>query len=150
MAGIALRSPAFSDHDLLPQRLSKPGGNVSPPLQWEDVPDGTEELVLLCEDPDAGGTPFLHWLVTGIDPATGGFGEGEVPASGREWSNDFGTVGWGGPQPPVGDEPHRYFFRLYAVSEPPRLPARPRATDVHRAVQGHELASGHLVGRFAR
>jgi Raf kinase inhibitor-like YbhB/YbcL family protein len=150
MAGITLRSPAFSDHELMPERLSRRGGNISPPLQWSDVPDDASELVLLCEDPDAPGEPFLHWLVTGIDPATGGVGEGEAPASGREWPNDFGAVGWGGPQPPVGDDPHRYFFRLYAVSGPLRLPARPRVGDVPGAVSGQELASGTLVGRFAR
>jgi hypothetical protein len=151
MGGITLQSPAFTDHDLMPERLSRPGGNVSPPLQWSQVPERTEELVLLCEDPDAGPEPFLHWLVTGIDPATpGGFGEGEMPAGGRQWRNGFGTTGWGGPQPPVGDEPHRYVFRLYALPEPPQLPTRPRARDVHRAVSGRELASGTLVGRFAR
>lgn len=150
MADIALRSPAFADHDLLPERLSRPGGNASPPLQWSQVPSGTSELVLLCEDPDAGPEPFLHWLVTGIDPATGGFGEDDAPASGTQWPNDFGATGWGGPQPPVGDEPHRYFFRLYALPEAPALPAHPSARDVHQAVDGHASATGNLVGRFAR
>jgi Raf kinase inhibitor-like YbhB/YbcL family protein len=150
MAGITLRSAAFADHDLMPERLSLNGGNVSPPLQWSGVPEGTAELVLLCEDPDAGRQPFLHWLVTGIDPATGEFGEGEQPASGHEWTNDFGGEGWGGPRPPAGDDPHRYFFRLYAVSGPLRLPNRPTVQDVHRAVEERELASGTVVGRFAR
>jgi Raf kinase inhibitor-like YbhB/YbcL family protein len=150
MAGITLRSSAFGDHDPMPGRLSRSGGNISPPLEWSDVPDGADQLVLLCEDPDAGPEPFLHWLVTGIDPAAGGFGEGETPPGGRQWPNGFGTAGWGGPQPPVGDEPHRYIFRLYAVSQPPELPPRPRVNDVRRAVAGHELASGTLVGTFAR
>lgn len=150
MAGITLQSPAFADHDLLPERLSRPGGNASPPLRWSGVPEATQQLVLLCEDPDAGPEPFLHWLVTGIDPAAGGVGEGETPAGGQQWPNGFGTTGWGGPQPPVGDPPHRYVFHLYALPEPPRLPERPRTGDVHRAVSGHELASGTLVGRFAR
>jgi Raf kinase inhibitor-like YbhB/YbcL family protein len=151
MADLTLRSPAFSDHDLMPERLSRQGGNVSPPLRWAGAPAGTSELVLLCEDPDAPSPePFLHWLVTGVDPATDGTGEGDLVPSGREWPNGFGTTGWGGPQPPVGDGPHRYFFRLYAVSAPPELPARPTVSDVHRAVAALELASGTLVGRFAR
>jgi Raf kinase inhibitor-like YbhB/YbcL family protein len=150
MAGVTLRSSAFNDHDLMPERLSKLGGNASPPLEWSGVPDDAAELVLLCEDPDAGAEPFLHWLVTGIDPATSEVAEGRVPPNGREWTNGFGTTGWGGPQPPKGDAPHRYFFHLYAVSEPLDLPAQPRATEVRQAAEKHELASGTLVGTFAR
>jgi Raf kinase inhibitor-like YbhB/YbcL family protein len=150
MAGLELRSSAFNDHDLMPGRLSKPGGNVSPPLQWSGVPDGTEELVLLVEDQDSVGEPFLHWLVTGIDPSAGGFGEGQTPPGGQEWTNGFGATGWGGPQPPIGDNPHRYFFHLYAVSQPLDLPVQPDSTDVRQAAEQQELASGTLVGEFAR
>lgn len=149
MAGIELRSSAFNDHDLMPGRLSKPGGNVSPPLQWAGIPDGTEELVLLCEDFDAP-QPFLHWLVTGIEPGTNGVGEGQVPDGGKEWPNGFGSTGWGGPQPPKGDNPHRYFFHLYAVSRPLDVPETPMAEDVRRAAEQQELASGTLVGTFYR
>ena len=79
MAGIMLRSTAFNDHDLIPGRFSRQGGNVSPPLEWSQVPDSAGELVLIVEDPDAGKTPFLHWLVTGISPGSGGVAEGGVP-----------------------------------------------------------------------
>lgn len=147
---LQLSSPAFTDHDVMPERLSRPGGNVSPPLEWTGVPDGTRELMLLCEDPDASPEPFLHWLVTGIDPATRAVGEGETPASGQEWSNGFGGTGWGGPQPPVGGGQHRYIFRLYAMAEPPELPPRPGAADVRHAAEDHAIAGGNLVGRFAR
>lgn len=150
MADLQLRSSAFSDHDMMPARLSRLASNVSPPLTWSQPPDGTAELVLLVEDPDAGEPPFLHWLVTGIDPRASEVAEGEVPAGGRESVNGFGDVGWGGPQPPKGDPPHRLFFRLYAVDQPLSLPERPGTRDVHRAVQDHELASGVLVGMFQR
>jgi Raf kinase inhibitor-like YbhB/YbcL family protein len=150
MAGIELRSTAFNDHDMMPGRLSKPGGNMSPPLQWSGVPDGTEELVLLVEDPDAGPQPFLHWLVTGIDPGTSGIGEGEAPPGGQQWPNGFGATGWSGPQPPIGDNPHRYFFRLYALPQPLDVTSPPQAEDIRKAAEKRELASGTLVGRFAR
>jgi Raf kinase inhibitor-like YbhB/YbcL family protein len=150
MADIQMRSTGFNDHDLMPDRISRTGGNMSPELEWSGVPDTAEELVLLVEDPDTGPTPFLHWLVTGIDSAAGGVGEGQVPARGREWPNDFGETGWAGPQPPRGDNPHRYFFRLYAIDQPLDLPERPQVPDVHRALAGRELASGVLVGTFGR
>lgn len=150
MADLQLRSSAFNDHDLMPERLSRFGDNTSPPLTWSGVPENTAELVLLVEDPDASDPPFLHWLVTGIHPGVSEVPEGRVPAGGVESVNGFGTSGWGGPRPPKGDNPHRYFFRLYAVDQPLRLPDNPGSADVHRAVAGHELASGVLVGTFAR
>lgn len=150
MANIELRSSAFNDHDMMPRRLSRLGSNVSPPLTWSAPPEETAELMLLVEDPDAEELPFLHWLVYGIDPAVRSVDEGQVPDGGRESINGFGEVGWGGPQPPKGEPPHRYFFRLYALDEPLRLPERPGIQDVHRAVRGHELASGVLVGLFQR
>ncbi|MGR6320824.1 YbhB/YbcL family Raf kinase inhibitor-like protein [Micromonospora soli] len=149
MAGIMLRSTAFNDHDLLPGRFSREGGNVSPPLEWSQVPEATE-LVLMVEDPDAGKAPFLHWLVTGISPRSEGVVEGGVPLGGREWPNDFGTTGWAGPHPPPHEDPHRYFFRLYALERPIDLPDSPQAEDVHRALTDKEFASGTMVGTFYR
>ncbi|MFY1670815.1 YbhB/YbcL family Raf kinase inhibitor-like protein [Plantactinospora sp. WMMB334] len=145
-----MRSQAFNDHDRLPARFSRDGGNVSPPLEWSDIPAEATELVLLVEDRDAGTTPFLHWLVTGIEATSGGVAEGGTPPGGRAWPNGFGTAGWGGPHPPADDDPHRYFFRLYAVNRPLELPGAPQPPDVHAALRRLELASGNMVGTFAR
>ncbi|MGW5670642.1 YbhB/YbcL family Raf kinase inhibitor-like protein [Micromonospora sp. NPDC003776] len=149
MAGIMLRSTAFNDHDMLPGRFAQEGGNVSPPLEWSPVPDATE-LVLMVEDPDAGKTPFLHWLVTGISPRSRGVAEGAVPDGGREWPNDFGGTGWGGPNPPRHEDPHRYFFRLWALERPLDLPDSPHVEDVRRALTDREFASGTMVGTYQR
>jgi Raf kinase inhibitor-like YbhB/YbcL family protein len=149
MAGIEIRSSAFRDNDAMPDRMTQSGADASPPLTWSGVPAGTAQLVLLCEDADAGSVPFVHWLVTGIDPTATAVDEGEVPPGGQEWPNGFGTVGYHGPRPPIGDDPHRYFFRMFAVAQPLDLPVRPSSADVHNAAKT-ELASGVLVGTFAR
>jgi Raf kinase inhibitor-like YbhB/YbcL family protein len=150
MSGIQLSSHAFSDHHRIPRRYAHDGDNISPGLQWSGVPDGTEELLLLCEDPDAPAETFLHWLVSGIDPASVGVEDGQRPQGGEEKINGFGQVGWGGPQPPVGDQAHRYFFRLYALRAPVPLPSRPDAAEVHRMVDKVALASGTTVGLYQR
>lgn len=150
MTAIELSSAAFHDHGAIPRHHSGEGDDVSPPLTWSAAPDGTAELVLLCEDPDAPSGTFLHWLVTGIDPRSTAAAEGEPPPGGQEWPNGFDRVGWGGPMPPPGHGAHRYFFRLWAVSEPLPLHAKPTCDDVHRAVRGRELASGTLMGTYQR
>ncbi len=150
MAGIELKSPAFDDHAPLPRTYARDGDNVSPPLTWSGVPDGTAELVLLCEDPDAPGGTFLHWLVTGIDPASRGVEAGRTPPGGTAHVNDFGNRGWDGSQPPPGDRPHRYFFRLYALPEKVLLPQKATASDVHAELDGRQLADGTIVATYQR
>jgi Raf kinase inhibitor-like YbhB/YbcL family protein len=149
MSYLTLISPAFVDESRMPDRFSYDGGNVSPPLVWSGLPDGTVELALMCEDEDVNAGPFLHWLVTGISPMSTGVDEGGVPPDGREWTNGFGKVGWGGPHPPPEDEPHRYFFRLYALPEPPSLPENPTVDDVRDAMMDSALACAVLVGLYS-
>jgi Raf kinase inhibitor-like YbhB/YbcL family protein len=150
MAGIELKSAVFSDHDIIPRRYSKDGENVSPPLTWSGVPDDAAELVLACEDADAPSGTFVHWLVTGIDPHTGGVDTGDTPTGGRPRTNGYGERGWGGPRPPAGDPAHRYFFRLYAIQEPLSLPGDAPPEAVRAAAEQHQEASGTLVGLYAR
>lgn len=81
---VELRSQAFTDNTLLPDRFSYAGGNTSPPLEWYGIPDGTAELALLCEDPDAPGGTFAHWVVVNISPESTGVSEGAVPSGAVE------------------------------------------------------------------
>lgn len=150
MANIELRSAAFTDHAPIPERYAKDGDNVSPPLDWSGVPEGTAELAVLCEDPDAPGGTFVHWVLSGINPSAGGLGEGQTPPGAVEGLNDYGDVGYGGPQPPVGDPAHRYFFRVFAASEPLRLSRGGSRDELMAALEGRELASGVVVGVYQR
>ncbi|WP_308258441.1 YbhB/YbcL family Raf kinase inhibitor-like protein [Saccharothrix obliqua] len=148
--GLDLRSAAFSGHTLIPDRYSRDGGNTSPPLRWSSAPSGAEELALLCEDPDAPGGTFTHWVVTGIPADVTSVEEGSTPDGASVGRNDYGDTGWGGPQPPVGDEPHQYVFRLFAVDRPLGLGDGVTADDLRAAIDGHVLAGGTLVGLFGR
>lgn len=147
---IELTSEAFDDGDVLPARFAHDRDNVSPPLDWSAVPPHAGELVLTCEDPDAPGGTFTHWIVSGIDPSTPGVAEGTVPAGATVGVNGFGEVGWGGPEPPLGDDAHRYVFTLFAVSEPLLLTADADPDDLRSAVDGVELARGEIVGMYRR
>ncbi|MGX1881511.1 YbhB/YbcL family Raf kinase inhibitor-like protein [Streptomyces sp. NPDC055287] len=150
MAGIELKSSAFNDGATVPRHYAKDGDDVSPELTWSGVPEGTSELLLLCEDPDAPSGTFVHWLVTGIDPASRGVEAGQTPQGGHARMNGFGETGWGGPLPPPGDKAHRYFFRVYALPEPVALADEASADDVHAAVDGRQLAAGTMVGLYQR
>ena len=113
-ATLELTSPAFGEGQPIPAEHTCVGEDVSPPLTWSGVPDGTAELALVVRDPDADG--FVHWVVAGLPAATEGLAAGNTPAAAVEALNDFGRAGWSGPCPPSGT--HSYDFRLYALSQP--------------------------------
>jgi Raf kinase inhibitor-like YbhB/YbcL family protein len=110
------------------------------------VPDGTAELALLVVDPDAPVGTYLHWLVTGIPATVTALDEG----TGTAHRNGYGETGWGGPQPPVGDDAHRYVFRLYALPEPFSGPVEAPPDDLRSWFDDHSLAAGTLTGRYQR
>jgi Raf kinase inhibitor-like YbhB/YbcL family protein len=147
---ITLRSPAFADGDTIPRVYTCDGDDVSPPLEWSGVPPDAAQLAIVVEDPDAPGGTFVHWVLWGPDAGLPGLGEGQVPAGAREGRNDFGRVGWGGPCPPRGSDPHRYVFTLLAVSEPLAVEAGASADIVKRAAEGKVLAEGRLTARYGR
>ena len=148
MTDFTLTSDAFGEGGEIPRRHTCEGEDLSPALSWSGPPDETLALALIVDDPDAPVGTFTHWLAWGIDPASGGLGEGEAgPVEGR---NDFGTAGYRGPCPPPGHGPHRYFFRLHALGEDLDLDRGSGKQDLERALAGRVLATAELVGTYER
>ena len=141
---LELRTSAFSDNSIMARGHAKDGDNEAPDLSWSGVPEGTRELALLVADPDAPTGTFLHWLVTGIAPDAQGVD------GGTQHENGFGEQGWGGPLPPVGDDPHRYVFRLYALGEPFAAPDPADADSLRAWLDEHALATGTVTGLYGR
>lgn len=148
-----LKSPAFEEGGMIPDRHTCDGENISPPLEWEGVPEGVKSYALLCEDPDAPMGSWVHWVVYDIPPSIAKLPE-QVPSEavlvngGRQGTNDFYRMGYGGPCPPSGT--HRYFFRLYALDR--ELDLEPGATkeQLFRAMRSHVLEEAALMGRYRR
>jgi Raf kinase inhibitor-like YbhB/YbcL family protein len=148
---LALTSPAFDDGEEIPDGFTCDGANATPPLEWTGVPHGTAELVLLVEDPDAPTeTPFVHWVVWGVDPSLTGFPEEAPPAGIAQGTNGTGGLGYLGPCPPPADDAHRYSFTLLALSEPLDLAAGATADDVRSASVDVTLGEAQLTGTYAR
>jgi Raf kinase inhibitor-like YbhB/YbcL family protein len=148
VANFELTSGAFAQGQPIPRRHTCEGEDVSPPLAWSGVPEGTVSLALVVDDPDAPSGTFTHCLAWGIDLAAGGLRESEVaPVEGR---NDFGSAGWRGPCPPPGHGPHRYFFKLHALDGELDIPAGAGKAEVERAIEGRALAVAELMGTYER
>jgi len=155
---LSLQSSAFQEGQPIPERYSADGRNLSPPLSWSGLPNGTRSLALVVEDPDApGAEPFVHWLLYEIPADTSSLPEGIPPQAGREQlggalqgQNSTGKIGYFGPRPPKGDPPHHYHFQLYALDADLHLPAGAGRQALRDALSGHELARGELIGTFSR
>lgn len=145
---ITLTSSAFDEGSTIPEKFTCEGPDVSPPLSWSGVPGDTQSLALIADDPDAPGQTWVHWVLFNISPEKDGLEEGASDV-GTEGMNDFKRSGYGGPCPPPGN-PHRYFFKLYALDTELDLPADATKVDVVRAMEGHILAQGQLMGTYSR
>ncbi len=157
-----LTSAAFRSNESIPRRYTGEGENISPPLEWSDVPEGTRSLVLICEDPDAPRRegkdhPFTHWVLYNLSPETSMLPEGvrpkprlELPVLTDQGVSSFGEVGYGGPMPPLESGEHHYFFTLYALNKDYVAPPGVTKSVVLKAMQGAVLESAQLVGRYRR
>jgi Raf kinase inhibitor-like YbhB/YbcL family protein len=148
MADLDLTSESFQHGDRVPERHALEGENISPQLNWSSLPDDTQSIAVICEDPDAPSGTFVHWVGWGIDPEAGRLGEGE--SAPREGQNDFGNTGYDGPSPPPGHGRHRYYFRVYALDAEPTLEPAASKESLEAAIEGHVLAAGELMGTYKR
>jgi hypothetical protein len=147
-----LISTAFADGSWIPQLYTCEGANLSPSLEWTGAPADTSSFALVVEDPDAPAGTWCHWLLYDLPPEVHNLAQGYKPGSlGVSGVNDFGKQGYGGPCPPKGHGPHRYFFKLYALNAPTLgLPVGAKRSVVERAVKGHTLAEAQYMGRYER
>jgi hypothetical protein len=145
---IQITSSAFKDGETIPAKYTCDGANVSPPLAWSGVPGGTQSLAVIADDPDAPVGTWVHWVLYDLPAGQTSLVEG-VQGVGLQGTNDFRKTGYGGPCPPRG-KPHRYFFKLYALDALANLKPTASKADLEKAMQGHILAQGQLMGRYGR
>jgi len=153
MATLQLISTAFNEGELIPSKYTCDGKDISPPLKWSGVPKNTKSLALICDDPDAPSGTWVHWVVYYILSTVSELPEGvptkETTSDGlKQGTNDFKKIGYGGPCPPSGT--HRYYFKLYALDTELQLSSKVKKSDVEKAMKGHILATGQLMGKYKR
>jgi len=146
MVDLTVKSSAFEHGKLIPKKYSCDGEDINPPLTIEAVPKQAKTLVLAMDDPDAPSGTFDHWIVWNIPASKNKIDENSVP--GVEGMNSARQTGYMGPCPPSGT--HRYFFKVYALDSELNLASSSRKKDVEKAMRGHVLAKGELMGLYRR
>ena len=153
---IAVHSSGFSDGAVMDAKYSEYADGVSPPLAW-DAMAGAASYAIILEDPDAPQKPFVHWLAWNIPSAVTALPEGlqeqprlTEPDGVLQGRTTRGSIGYYGPRPPVGDVAHHYHFQVFALDTALPLPFGADRDQLVKAMQGHVLAKGEIVGRYAQ
>jgi Raf kinase inhibitor-like YbhB/YbcL family protein len=148
-----IKSSAFKEGGAIPSKYTCDNLDISPPLEWSQAPDGTKTFALICDDPDAPMGTWVHWVLFNIPGNVTELPENipgvEVLDNGaRHGITDFGKTGYGGPCPPRGT--HRYYFRIYALDKELDQSHAMTRKELLKAIEGHILAEGELMGRYQR
>ena len=147
---LTVTSPAFQKGEPIPARFTCEGDDLSPALRISGVPPAAKALALVMDDPDAPRGLWTHWTAWDLPPGLSEVPEGFRPASqgGVEGKTSAGATGYHGPCPPSGT--HRYFFHVYALDGRLGLASGSDRAALDRAMRGHVVAEGSVMGTFAR
>ena len=153
LSAMQVSSTAFDQHGKIPAKYTGEGEDVSPPLMWRDVPDGTHSFAVVCHDPDApivksSSYGFVHWVLYNLPGAI--CGVGEDGREGTQGVNDFQKLGYGGPMPPEGHGTHHYYFWVLAMDREPDLDSGLTLEELLKQVEPHVLGMNRLVGTYKR
>lgn len=150
---IELKSAAFEEGAMIPKLYTCDGKDISPPLSWSGVPAGAKSIALIMDDPDAPRGTWVHWVLFNIPPDTKSLAENaprapSLPNGAKHGANSWPKLGYGGPCPPGGT--HRYYFKAYALDTILALESGITKSQLLKAMEGHILAEGQLMGRYTR
>jgi Raf kinase inhibitor-like YbhB/YbcL family protein len=151
---ISVTSAAFKEGESIPLKYTCDGDNISPPLRWSNIPEGTRSITIICDDPDAPMGTWVHWVLYDLPPDLAGLEEAHssmavLPNGAKNGLNGAKQLGYAGPCPPPGG-PHRYFFKIYALDVKLDLKAGADKSGLLKAMGGHVLAEGRLIGTYKR
>jgi Raf kinase inhibitor-like YbhB/YbcL family protein len=154
---IKITSTAFQPGGSIPSKYTCEDRDLSPPLAWSGAPLGTKSFALIVDDPDAPDPAkpqrvYVHWVLYNIPATAIALPENAtkkgLPKGAVQGKNDWGKAEYGGPCPPIGR--HRYFFKLYALDTELTGLSSPTKGDLERAMNGHVLESGELIGTYQK
>ncbi len=146
-----LTSQAFANNGPIPVMFTCDGQEISPPLRWEHVPQGTQSFAVMIDDLDARGGHWTHWLVFDLPkdlqylPVNANI----AYYKGIEGTNDWGTKDYGGPCPPL--KKHRYLITVYALKVPTlKLTSNATRAEFLRTIRPVVIGQAKLIGTYQR
>lgn len=148
-----LSSDSFTNGALIPSEYSCEGDDLSPPIIWNNIPEKVKSYALTCVDPDAPMGDWIHWVAWNIPADLNALPKGIDPIDQSQFAqgtNSWGKTGYGGPCPPRGHGPHRYYFTLHALDTELTLDTTAQLNNLLDAIEGHILGKAVILGQYER
>lgn len=151
---LTVTSKTVQDGKPIPVNHTGDGKDISPELTWSKAPQTAKSIAVTCEDPDAPGGVWFHWIVINLPPSTTNLKENlekkaSIAGGAAQGTNDFGKVGYNGPAPPKGSE-HHYHFKVFALDQKLDLQPGCDKKQFYKALSGHVVGRGKLTGLYKR
>ena len=153
MEKIIVTSTAFEHNGKIPAKYTCQGEEISPPIQWTDIPEGTKSIALISDDPDAPMGTWVHWVIYNIPPSMTGLKE-DIPKTDmledsiKQGLNSGRGIGYQGPCPPSGE--HRYYFKVYALDAEPELDYGVSKQTLLNEMEEHIIGYGEIIGLYEK
>jgi hypothetical protein len=153
LSEMQLKTPAFENRGRIPDKHTGVGEDVSPPLEWTNVPKGTRSFAVICHDPDAplilpGTYGFVHWVLYNIPGSVTSLPEGTQDYT--KGVNDMNKQGYNGPNPPGGHGVHHYFWWLLALNDELNLEAGLTQWQLLERVEPYLIGMNRIVGIYEK
>jgi Raf kinase inhibitor-like YbhB/YbcL family protein len=149
---ITVTSPSFKEGEMIDKKFTCVGANITPELNWSNIPATAKSIALIVDDPDAPIGIFTHWVVFNIPTTATGLKENSspknLPTGAIEGKNSADQSGYYGPCPPSGV--HRYIFKVYALDATLPLTTKTTKEQLVKAMSNHIIARGELMGKFTK
>jgi len=150
---IKIKSSAFEEDSMIPSKYTCDGSNISPPLEFSNIPNNTKSITIICDDPDAPMGIWVHWVLFDLSANIKNLDENiprdKVLSNGaKQGINSGKRIGYDGPCPPSGT--HRYYFKIYALDTKINLGSGISKQELENAMRGHILDQGQLMGKYKR
>jgi len=154
----AITSASFADNGAIPAQytLIDDNINLSPQLSWENAPAGTKSFIITCIDPHPVAKNWVHWVIINIPASITTLPENaspkKIPAKALELKNSYGTLGYGGPNPPKGTGIHDYVFTVYAlnVSELKAIKSFLSEKQLLQVIGDKIIGQASITGKYGR
>jgi len=152
MENLTVTSPAFENEGIIPNVHTGYGADLSPEIRLSRIDGLAKSIAVLMDDLDHPVPGYNHWAiwnipVTQVIPAGIPHGRAVDILPGAVQGRGYGKHRYSGPKPPFNWS-HRYRFSVFVLDSMLELPAKSGKRGLIKAMSGHILQQGMLLGRY--
>lgn len=149
---LTITSPAFENEAKIPIEYTGYGADISPELHLSAIHAAAKSIAVVMDDLNHPIPGYNHWIIWNLPmmqviPENIPHGTHVKTLGNAVQGRGYGKNRYQGPKPPFNWS-HRYRFSVYVLDSLIDLPSSSKKRDLLKAMQGHILQQGELIGRY--